>query len=139
LTNPALPTDEGDHLMSYATSEPTERTAEFVTGLFALAGWMTHHKLTPPRIGTTIVHPLHTNAAVEEFAARTGLTVDYDEHGNASATAAFGPVEFNAYGYLDYEADRRRVEEGAAREYAAKHGLALVPADQATAAPAAGL
>jgi hypothetical protein len=91
---------------------------------------MLEHEITPPRTGEVIIHPLHTNSAVAEFAARYGLPVVYDAEGNASASIAFGPISYQVYGYVDFDEHCGRTAERDARAYAAKHGLALVLADQ---------
>jgi hypothetical protein len=104
--------------------------AAFTNGLSALAGWLTEHEITPPRTGKRIIHPLHTNSAVAEFATRYGLPVVYDAEGNASASIAFGPISYQAYGYVDFDEHCRTHAERDARAYAAANGVALVPADQ---------
>src|SRR4051812_28440524 len=114
--------------MTHDAHDAQEQAARFATGLYDLADWLTEHDI--PLLGSTerILYPLHTNAAVEDFAARAGLSVVYDDEGNASATATFGPVCFHVYGYADRAATFRRHDERQARQFAAENGLELVPA-----------
>lgn len=113
------------------TREAQEQAARFATGLYDLADWLTEHDI--PVYDKQILHSLHSNAAVEEFAAGLGLTVIYDAEGNASTTIDFGPVSFQAYGFVDFATTRRRLDEREARRFAADHGLELVPAAGALA------
>lgn len=96
-------------------------------GLPELADWAAAYQVDLTQAIERMLLPLGTTRAVEEFAARCGLTVAYDEEGNASAERSFGPVVLHAYGYVDVEQHRGRSEERLARRYAERSGLALVP------------
>jgi len=109
----------------------TEDQAAYVSGLIELAGWLSQNPDGIPGIRARLLLPLSTNAAVEDFAARHGLSVSYDDEGNASAGLAFGRVVFDAYGYVDFDEHCERTDREAAERFATRHGLALVSADTA--------
>lgn len=109
----------------------TDDQAAYVSGLVDLAGWLSNNPdAIPDYIDHQVLLALLTNGAVEEFAARHGLKVVYDDEGDASVSVRFGPIKFYAYGYLvdfaERYAQRRR---SAVEKFAAEHGLALVPAE----------
>jgi ADP-ribose pyrophosphatase len=102
----------------------------FPVGLHALADWMTANEVIGPKYGTDILNALGTNTEVEDFAARHGLKVDYDDEGNAEVTVSFGPITYKVYGYVDFAEHCHRLDERGARRFAAENGLALVPVDR---------
>lgn len=102
----------------------------FVDGLVELAGWLETRPDAVPVYSNRILLALHTNGAVEDFAARHGFEVAYsDPEGNASANIQFGAITFHVYGYFDWDEHCERAERRDAEAYAAKHGMTLVPAD----------
>ncbi|QQC89869.1 hypothetical protein [Streptomyces alfalfae] len=112
------------------TTETTEQRREFIAGLRALADFLEATPSVPCSSSEErLLLPLHTNTAVQEFAAAHGLTVEYDEDGNAQINLPFGPITYNVYGYADFDAHYARRQEKQARTWAADHGLALFPAE----------
>lgn len=109
-------------------TNPTAREA-FVTGLRQMADWLAVNPQVPTFERQTFLLPLHTNDAVVELAASLSLEVDYDHRGNASVKLHFGPVQFQAYGYVDFDATRAAIEERDARAWADKNGMQITVAD----------
>lgn len=99
---------------------------EFIQGLRDLADWLTDTPDAKVPQEQRLLLALSTNPAVEAFAAEHGLTVVFNEEGNASADLAFGPVTYHAYGYVDFDAHCDAHSEREARLWAASKGLALV-------------
>lgn len=108
----------------------TEDQARYVSGLVELAGWLSRNPDAIPEFDVEkLLLPLQTNAAVEDFAARHGLTVSYNDEGNSSVELTFGRVKMRAYGYVDFAEHWERLRQRDAESFAAEHGLALVPTD----------
>lgn len=116
------------------TTDRNPRT-ETIEGLRALADFLEANPTVPvPTYGPHQYNvPLHTNQAVEEFAAEHGLTVQYDDEGNARVKAEFGRVLYEAYGYVDFKEHCDRNAERNARSWAERKGLELRPAEQVSA------
>lgn len=102
----------------------------FVDGMREFADFVDSHPdvQTPHR--QKLLLALHTNDAVLAFAARFGRAKDVriDNDGNASFDLSFGPVVYHAYGYLDFTDHCKRQAESRARDWAAEHNMALIPA-----------
>jgi hypothetical protein len=114
------------------TTDRNPRT-EAIEGLRALADFLEANPSVPTFTGQHLNVPLHTNPAVEAFAAEHQLTVEYDEEGNASTDLKFGSMTYHVYGYVDFvEHLARRAEQGA-RAWAESNGLELRPAEQVSA------
>ncbi|WP_086710280.1 hypothetical protein [Streptomyces antimycoticus] len=113
--------------------QPDENRAAFVAGLRALADFLEATPSVPEADGQRLLLPLHTNPAVEAFAAEHNLTVEYNAEGNASADLVFGPVVYHAYGYVDFIEHCERSNERNAREWAARKGLEIRPAEAVSA------
>jgi hypothetical protein len=113
----------------------SEEKQSRIDGLRGLADWLESSPTVPvPNYGPErFVVPLHTNQAVEAFAAEHGMTVEYDDEGNARVTVAFGPVQYEAYGYVDFLQHCERSAERNARSWAERKGLELRPAEQVSA------
>ena len=108
----------------------TEDQASYVSGLVELAGWLSRNPDGIPELAVEkLLLPLNTNAAVEDFAARHGLTASYNDEGNASVDVTFGRVKLHAYGYVDFAEHWEHLRQRDAESFAAEHGLALVPTD----------
>ncbi|WP_133258170.1 hypothetical protein [Streptomyces sp. V2] len=105
------------------------KRAELIAGLRGLADALESDVSLPLPVGQTLHVPLSTNAAVEEFAAERGLTVEYDGEGNASVDIAFGPMTYDAYGYVDFGEHQKRRAERNARDWAERNGLEIRPVD----------
>jgi len=103
----------------------TDRAA-FTAGLRKFADWLDANPQYPTGGSQRILLALHTNQAVEEFAARHGLDTAADAEGNLSADVAFGPITYHAYGYVDFDAHCAADDEKRARRWAAKNGIDLV-------------
>jgi hypothetical protein len=122
--------------VSTSSQNPTtDPRAAFIAGTRKFADWLEANPQFTAPLDSRFLLALHTNPAVEEFAAEHGLTVAYDDEGNASADLHFGPVVYHAYGYVDFIAHCERNHERQARRWAENKGLALVP-QQTTAAGA---
>lgn len=110
-------------------SKSLER-AELIVGLRALADALEANASMPlPVVNSRWLVPLTTNAAVEEFAAGRGLTVEYDDEGNAGADVPFGPMTYHVYGYIDFAEHCERRAEKDARQWAERNGLEIRPVD----------
>lgn len=109
-------------------SNETERTAS-VAGLRALADWLESNPAVPALSDQRLLLALSTNAAVEEFATAQGLDVAFDDEGNASCNLKFGPIQYFAYGYADFAEHCERSAERRARQWAARKGLEIRPAE----------
>jgi hypothetical protein len=107
--------------------------AEAIEGLRALAAFLEANPSVPTFSGQRLNVPLHTNPAVEAFAAEHQLTVEYDEEGNASTDLKFGSMTYHVYGYVDFVEHCARQAERNARSWAARKGLELRPAEQVSA------
>lgn len=107
---------------------------EFTTGLRAFADWLDAHPETKAPGDQRFLLALHTNPAVEQFAAEQGLTVAYDDEGNASCALTFGPITYYAYGYVDFAAHCDKSDERTARKWAGRKGMTIVPAEGGEAA-----
>lgn len=101
----------------------------YICALRALATWLEDNPDAPVPSGERFLLPLHTNEAVEEFAAKFGQSVVYDDKGNASTTRELGPIEYFAYGYVDFWSHCDALNERNARQWAAKKGLEIREAD----------
>ncbi|MFE0137665.1 hypothetical protein ACFWY6_39830 [Streptomyces sp. NPDC059037] len=103
-----------------------ERQAR-IDGLRALADWLESTQTAPVAYGPDrFVVPLHTNEAVEEFAADHELTVEYDDEGNARSTIEFGSVVYQVYGYVNFAEHCERGAERQARTWAERQGLEII-------------
>ncbi|WP_329131419.1 hypothetical protein OG552_10160 [Streptomyces sp. NBC_01476] len=101
--------------------------ATYVASLREFADFLeSNPDVTVPTTQRTLLLSLSLNSAVEEFAAKHGLTVVFDAEGNASADMTFGPVIYHAYGYVDFAEHCDRNAERAAREWAERKGLEIV-------------
>jgi hypothetical protein len=100
--------------------------AEFTNALRQLADWLDANPQYPHPTRERVLLPLHTNAAVREFADRFGLGVSADAEGNLSAEIKFGPVAYHVYGYVDFAAHCAADEERRARRWAEKSGMEFV-------------
>jgi hypothetical protein len=109
------------------TSSPNPERDAYIAGLHKLADWLERNPDAPISNDERLLIPLTTNAAVEEFAARHGLTVEVDKDGNAFTVVPFGPFNYHAYGYADWESWRERHEEKTARSWADSKGLTIQP------------
>jgi len=101
------------------------RTA-YVAGLRDFANFLESNPDVQEPGCQSLLLPLMTNSAVEEFAAKHGLTVDHDDEGNTSCNLRFGPITFHAYGYTDFAEHRDATDERNARKWAAAKGLKIV-------------
>ncbi|MBL1100092.1 hypothetical protein [Streptomyces coffeae] len=118
-------------------TQPDEKRAAYVAGLRALADFMEATPSLPvPSIDQRFLLPLHTNAAVEAFAAEHGLTVVYSAEGNASADLVFGPMRYHAYGYVDFIEHCDRTDERSARAWAERKGMEIRPVESTAAVSA---
>ncbi|MFK0222840.1 hypothetical protein ACIQWN_32190 [Streptomyces vinaceus] len=102
--------------------------SEYIEGLRSFADWLEANPEVDAPVDERMLLVLHTNPAVEEFAAEHGLDVAYDREGNASADMAFGPVVFHAYGYVDFASHVEAADELQARSWATKRGLKITEA-----------
>lgn len=101
-----------------------------INALRTLADWLETSPAAPvASIGQRFVVPLHANSAVEAFAAEHDIKVRYDDEGNARASVEFGPVVYEAYGYVDFKEHCERSAEQQARGWAARKGMEIRPAD----------
>lgn len=99
-----------------------------IDALRALADWLEANPAAPvASIGQQFTVPLHTNSAVEAFAAEHNVEVQYDDEGNAEASVRFGPVVYRAYGYVDFKEHCERSDENRARRWAARKGMEIRP------------
>ncbi|MCX4801719.1 hypothetical protein OG594_08655 [Streptomyces sp. NBC_01214] len=106
-----------------APTNPTAHSA--AAGLRGLADWLDANPTLPRLSDQRILLCLSKNADVEEFAAAQGWPVVYDGEGNASASRLFGPIEYHAYGYVDFDAHCAADDERRARKWAEKQGLEI--------------
>ena len=105
---------------------PSDSRAAYVAGLRDFANFLEANPEVQEPGYQRLLLALTTNPAVEEFAAKHGLTVDRDDEGNASCDLRFGPVTFHAYGYTDFDEHCERGNERQARGWAAAKGLEIV-------------
>ncbi|MBT2367139.1 hypothetical protein J7E88_17950 [Streptomyces sp. ISL-10] len=116
--------------LSTATVSPDrDERVQYVAGLRGLADWLERSDAPVPA-GQRLLLPLHSNAAVEIFAAEHDLVVVYDGESNASADLQFGGIVYHAYGYVDFDEHCARANERQAQAWASEHGLVLRPADE---------
>lgn len=106
---------------------------EAIEGLRALADFLEANPTIPTFTGQHLNVPLSTNSAVEVFAAEHGLSVEYDEEGNASTDLRFGSMTYHVYGYVDFAEHLARKAERDARAWAERKGLELRPVEQVSA------
>lgn len=109
-------------------SAPSER-AQFITGMRDFADWLEQNPDVRDPGSQRFLLSLTTNPAVEEFAARHGLTVTVDNDGNAFTDISFGPVTYHAYGYADFDQFVADQAEQDARQWADKNGMTIQPAE----------
>ncbi|MFD9192932.1 hypothetical protein ACFWCA_32560 [Streptomyces phaeochromogenes] len=101
---------------------------EYIAGLRKLADWLEQNPdVDIPTYNTDIALPVHTNANVEDFARAAGVEVVVGEKGNTRAAVTFGPIDYYAYGYTDFDADVAETKAENARTWAAEQGLTLQP------------
>ncbi|MFE7232519.1 hypothetical protein ACFVAF_18035 [Streptomyces sp. NPDC057596] len=105
-----------------------EQKQKAIDGLRALADFLESNEALPAPTSQQLLVPLHTNAAVEEFATEHGLTVEYDDEGNAHTQVKFGPLTYYVYGYVDFSEHLERNAERNARRWAARKGMEIRPA-----------
>lgn len=117
--------------VSGAEQRPTtaDRRAAYIAGLRAFADWLEANPDVPAGGTQRLLQPLHTNAAVEEFAAKHDLTVVVDDDGNASCDVLFGPITYHAYGYEDFATFSDQIAERHARQWADSKGLTIQPTE----------
>ncbi|NUV65726.1 hypothetical protein G6W57_01170 [Streptomyces sp. CAI-121] len=107
----------------------TYRT-EYIAGIRAFADWLENNPAVAVPGSEKFLLPLHTNPAVEEFAAKHSLAVAADSEGNESAEVTFGPIAYQAYGYVDFNEHLARNDERNARRWAEKQGLEFRRAEE---------
>lgn len=112
-------------------AEITEQRQQAIDGLRALADFLESTPSVPTMGAQRMLLSLTTNPAVEAFAAEHGLSVRYDDEGNASADLKFGPLTYHAYGYVDFAEHLARRAEQQARSWAERKGLELRPVEAA--------
>ncbi|GAA1977270.1 hypothetical protein [Kitasatospora viridis] len=99
--------------------------AQYTAALRQVADWLDAN----PHCNLPVVQglhvPLHTNAAVREFAQQLGLETDADAEGNLSINVPFGPINYHAYGYVNFDDHCAATEERNARRWADKNGLQI--------------
>ncbi|WP_171108673.1 MULTISPECIES: hypothetical protein [unclassified Streptomyces] len=110
-----------------------EQKQKAIDGLRALADFLESDPSLPVPTSQYLNVPLHTNQAVEEFASARGLTVEYDDEGNARTDLKFGPLTYHVYGYVDFAEHCERNAERNARNWAARKGLEIRPAEAVSA------
>jgi hypothetical protein len=109
-------------------SSQTTGRAGYIAGLHRLANWLEQNPdVGFPRFPQDIAVPLHTNAAVEEFACAAGVDVVTDGSGNTSASLVFGALTYRAYGYADWDQHLVQHNEGQASRWADKNGMVIQP------------
>jgi hypothetical protein len=113
--------------LSTSSQNSTDRRSAFIAGVREFADWLEANPQFTTPLDERFLLALHTNPAVEEFAAERDLTVDYDDEGNASVDLRFGPITYHVYGYVDFAEHCERNRERQARSWADRKGLALVP------------
>lgn len=106
-----------------------EERAAYTSSLRQLADWIDAHPELPIPYVSDLLTPLHTNAAVEDFAKAVELEATADKEGNLSVAVSFGPINYRVYGYVDFGEHVRVGDEKQARRWAAENGLDLVPAE----------
>lgn len=106
----------------------TNRT-DYIAGLRQLATWLEENPTVRISSDERFLVPLHTNTAVEEFAAQFNLPVKTDKEGNKSTQVQFGPITYYAYGYVDFAQHLAAQHEKNARKWAAEKGLELREAE----------
>ncbi|XCM28936.1 hypothetical protein ABXI76_05625 [Streptomyces parvus] len=102
---------------------------EYIAGLRQLATWLEKNPAVRISSDERFLVPLHTNTAVEEFAAKHNLAVVTDDEGNKSTQMTFGPITYYAYGYVDFAQHVADRNERDARKWAAEKGLELREAE----------
>lgn len=110
----------------------SERDA-YIDGLRDLAEWLEKNPTVTVPSSDKLLLPLHTNEAVEQFAAEHGVTFAIDENGNASLDFDFGPITYHAYGYADFKQYCADHDERRAREWADGNGMTIRPAANGSA------
>lgn len=105
---------------------PSDPRAVYVAGLREFADFLESNPDVTVPDGQRLLLSLSTNPVVEEYAAEHGLTVDYDNEGNASADMRFGAIRFHAYGYVDFAKHCEANDERGARTWADRNGLEIV-------------
>ncbi|RPK56148.1 hypothetical protein EES43_24210 [Streptomyces sp. ADI96-02] len=98
---------------------------EYIAGLRQLATWLEENPSVRVSSDERFLVPLHTNTAVEEFAAEHSLPVVMDDEGNKSAQMQFGPITYYAYGYVDFAQHTAEMDERRARKWADEQGMEL--------------
>ncbi|KDN84397.1 hypothetical protein [Kitasatospora cheerisanensis] len=99
--------------------------AQLINGIRQFADWLEANPDVAAPSNPRFLLPLSTNSAVAVFAAEHSLTTTSDAEGNLSAVLTFGPLSYEAYGYVDFEEHRAALEEKNARDWAAKNGLRI--------------
>ncbi|MGW3196239.1 hypothetical protein ACWDBD_16965 [Streptomyces sp. NPDC001118] len=99
----------------------------YIAGLRELADWLEQNPEAATPIDGDMLVPLMTNEAVEAHALPRGLDVRYDSEGNASAVIEFGPINYRAYGYVDWHQHYAQHQEKTARNWADKNGMVIQP------------
>ncbi|WP_097982864.1 hypothetical protein [Streptomyces sp. f150] len=98
---------------------------KYILGLRQLATWLENNPDARVSSDERFLVPLHTNTAVEEFAAKHNLPMVTDKEGNKSTQMQFGPITYYAYGYVDFAQHLAAQNERDARKWAAEQGLEL--------------
>ncbi|MFZ3592246.1 hypothetical protein [Streptomyces sp. BH104] len=100
---------------------------EYIRGLRQLADWLESNESAPTPYVADVLLPLNSNQAVEEYAASHVLGVRYDSAGNARAVVSFGPIEYHAYGYADWDRHIAEHSEQQARTWANANDMTIQP------------
>ncbi|WP_338699137.1 hypothetical protein V2W30_22500 [Streptomyces sp. Q6] len=105
-----------------------DQRSEFIAGLRALADFLEQTPSVRCSSTETLLLNLRTTSAVEEFARQLELPVRYDDEGNATSILRFGPIAYEAFGYVDFDQHLAVKSERDARRWAEQHGLEMRPA-----------
>lgn len=107
--------------------------AEFVAGLRALADFVAAHADVPVPAFPSLSNPVGAADEVRAFGAAHGLAVtEGGKQASTTVRVCFGSLEYQVYGYDDWDTAHEHVQQRQARNYADEHGLALVAAEQVT-------
>lgn len=105
---------------------------QFVAGLRDLADWLEETPQVPvPGNPQSVLLYLRTDEEVVRLAEAIGHTADRADH-VAAFDVVFGPITYHVYGYEDFAAHLDRNQEATARDWAARHGMAIAPAADAS-------
>lgn len=102
---------------------------EYIAGLRQFADWLEQNPEIPAADPQRLLLPLHTNPAVEAFAAEHDLKVTVDDEGNASCSLQFGLLTYHVYGYVDFKQHCADLDAKRARRWAEANGMTISSAD----------